>query len=94
MDVHTEVYTENLKDVNQKKWLAHPQFFLARGQIKSPQFLPPMQHFNHKSAREAKFPAKNLIDGQIEKLYIDFSHEGTKGSKTLFFVAFIFVRNA
>jgi len=36
MDVHTEVYTENLKDVNEKKWLAHPQFFLARDRGKSP----------------------------------------------------------
>jgi hypothetical protein len=32
---------------------------------------------------------KKFIDDQIEKLYIDLSHEGTGVSKTFVFVAFI-----
>ena len=35
MDVYSEVYTENLKDVNEKNSLALRQFFVARGQGKS-----------------------------------------------------------
>jgi len=32
-------------------------------------------------------------DDQIEKLHIDFGHEGTGGWKTLVFVAFILVKD-